>query len=182
MRLGDERRVKFWEDTWCEERSLKQEFEDIYVLVVDPKALVATNVSGNGGAIVWNLALRRNLFNWEIPRVTELLARLQASHINLTQEDRRVWKAASEGEFSVRSCYVHVISSRTYVGLWKEVWNHGLPPKVQFFMWTTVLEKISTMDALWRKGFSLPSICLLCYHDAESITHLFIHCPFSWES
>lgn len=44
-----------------------------------------------------------------------------------------------------------------------------------------MLEKISTMDALWRKGFHLPSICLLCYHEAESTTHLLIHCPFSWE-
>lgn len=43
------------------------------------------------------------------------------------------------------------------------------------------LEKISTMDALWKKGFHLPSVCLLCNRNGESISHLLIHCPFSWE-
>lgn len=84
-------------------------------------------------------------------------------------------------EFSVKSCYGHVARSRMDVGPWKEVWYNRFPPKVQFFMWTAVLEKISTMDALWRKGFYLPSICLLCYHEVELATHLLIHCPFSWE-
>lgn len=52
---------------------------------------------------------------------------------------------------------------------------------VQFFLWTTIPEKISTMNMLQRKGFYLPNICLLCYCDAESLSHLMIHCPFSWE-
>lgn len=37
------------------------------------------------------------------------------------------------------------------------------------------------MDLLWKKGFYLPSICLICYQDAETVSHLLIHCPFSWE-
>lgn len=48
-------------------------------------------------------------------------------------------------------------------------------------MWTVVLDKISTMDVLWRKGFYFPSICLFYYLDEESTSHIFICCFFSWE-
>lgn len=56
-----------------------------------------------------------------------------------------------------------------------------VPLKVQFFMWTAVLDKISTMDMLWRKCLTLPSICLLYYQDVESTSHLLLHCPYTWE-
>lgn len=102
--VGDGKRVKFWEDTWCGERMLKNEFADMYGLAIDPKLLVADYMSLMGGVIVWNLTLRRNLFDWEILRVIELLSPLQAMHINMFQDDRRMWKVASRGEFSVRSC------------------------------------------------------------------------------
>lgn len=37
------------------------------------------------------------------------------------------------------------------------------------------------MDALWRRGIALPSICLFCHQDAKSINHILIHYPFAWE-
>lgn len=53
--------------------------------------------------------------------------------------------------------------------------------KVQFFLWTVVLNKISTMNMLWRNGLVLSSICLFCYGDTELATHILIHCPFTLE-
>lgn len=146
--VGDGMRVKFCEDAWCKDQSLKHDFPDLVDLVVDPIAMVVENMSFQNGEIVWNPIFRRNLFDWEIPRVIELLARPQATLIILGQEDRRAWKPSKGNEFSVKSCYRHVNRLREDVGFWKEVWYNGLPPKVQFFMWTTILEKISTMDAL----------------------------------
>lgn len=87
----------------------------------------------------------------------------------------------SSGEFSVKSCYGHIDQHDQLMGPWNEVWNSEVPPKIQIFMWMAVLERLSTRDNLWHKGFTLSSICLLCYHDAESINHLLIHCPFAWE-
>lgn len=49
-------------------------------------------------------------------------------------------------------------------------------------MWTTILERIATMDALWKKGFPLPTVCLLCYHGGGGgLNHFLVHCDFSWE-
>lgn len=68
--VGDGNQVKFWEDVWCGERSLKMEFPDVFALAVDPHARVAADFSIQGGEIVWSPVLRCNLFDWEIPRVT----------------------------------------------------------------------------------------------------------------
>lgn len=84
------RMVKFWEDAWCGKQSLKHNFSDLVDLVVDPLSLVAENMSVQSGEIVWNPVFRWNLFDWEIPWVIELLARLQASHVNPGLEDWRV--------------------------------------------------------------------------------------------
>lgn len=48
-------------------------------------------------------------------------------------------------------------------------------------MWVASFEKISTIDALRRKGLILTNICNLCKKDGESMDHILMHCPFSWE-
>lgn len=66
-------------------------------------------------------------------------------------------------------------------GPWSLVWYNVVPLKVQFFIWTAVLERISMMDMLWRKGFALPSICLFCNKNSKSIRHIFLQCPCAAE-
>lgn len=78
--VGDGRQVKFWEDLWCGERVLKLNFPGVFDLVGDPSSSVVANYSVSGGGIVWNLVLRRNLQDWEIPRMSEFLARLQTAN------------------------------------------------------------------------------------------------------
>lgn len=129
----------------------------------------------HGEEVVWAPMLRRALF----PRVSQLLEKLQTLHIDRDLEDRRTWRVALGVDFSVKSYYGFIANHRMIMG--PEIWYNGIPLKVQFFMWTAVLEKISTMDLLWSKGFNMPSVCLLCYQDTESTSHLLLHCPFSWE-
>lgn len=61
--MGDERTVKFWEDIWYGERALKQDFPDLYALAIELRFLVAANFSVCGREIVWNPALRRNMYD-----------------------------------------------------------------------------------------------------------------------
>lgn len=63
----------------------------------------------------------------------QLLARLGDLHIDQDLEDRRIWKVASGGDFSVRSYYCHIDKSRQILGPWNDIWYNGIPPKVHFF-------------------------------------------------
>lgn len=116
--------------------------------------------------MVWELRFRRAAFDWEITQLIEFLNRLQEAWVNLGEQDRRVQRNGSEGVFSVQSSYDFVAGGREEIGPWKEIWYSAVPQKVQFFMWTTTLNKISTMNMLQRRGFILPSVCLLCYEEA----------------
>lgn len=79
------------------------------------------------------------------------------------------------------ACYGLVANSKGELRPWSEIWYKGVPLKVQFIKWTVVMERIFTMDLLWKKGFHLANICLLCYNEAKSASHLLINCPFPWE-
>lgn len=73
----------------------------------------------------------------------------------------------------MKFCYGHMSNPRVESGLLSVVWYNGVPLKFQFFMWIALLDKISTMDSLWKKGFHFPIVRF------ESSSHLLIHCPFS---
>lgn len=134
----------------------------------------------DGQGVVWHPIFRRAAFDREIPRLAQLLARLQNNKVHLGEEDRRVWLGDPGGKFSVKACYAHFVNIEEDQGPWGLVWYNTVPLKIRFFLWTVALDKVLTMDVLQRKGL-LTSICLLCYQNAESSDHIFLHCPFSWE-
>lgn len=41
--------------------------------------------------------------------------------------------------------------------------------------------RLPTINLLQRRGMIFPNACPLCLHDAKSINHIFIHCPFASE-
>lgn len=179
--VSDDSRIRFWLDDWCGGRPLREDFPDIFSIVVDQGLLMALNMFIHDGVVVWHPRLRRAAFDWEILRLIELLTHLQGAWVLIGGEDRRVWKKNSGGSFTVRACYEHISGDRAFLGPWKEIWYKAIPFKVQFFMWTASLEKISTMNMLQRKGLVLPSVYLLYYQAAESVSYLLLHCPYSWE-
>lgn len=46
--VGNGRRVMFWEDIWCGDRTLKQDFPDLFNLATDPRSRVVENYSLSG--------------------------------------------------------------------------------------------------------------------------------------
>ncbi|CAN1798912.1 hypothetical protein LINPERHAP1_LOCUS21928 [Linum perenne] len=60
----------------------------------------------------------------------------------------------------------------------RSIWIKVVPLKIQCFMWLVFHNRISTLDVLQTRGFCLPNQCVLCLHNEELASHLFIHCPF----
>lgn len=63
-----------------------------------------------------------------------------------------------------------------------ERWYGGSksPPRTLFRM-DYMPEKLPTIDFLQRRGIILTNMCSLCLQEAESVNHIFIHCPFAKE-
>lgn len=81
------------------------DFLAIFSMAVDTNAVVTTYVSNAGGALVWQPILRRDAFDWEIPRVVQLLDRFQGKQVCSGEEDRRLWKNGPGGQFTVKAWY-----------------------------------------------------------------------------
>lgn len=47
--VGNGRCMKFWLDSWCDGRTLALDFLDIFSMIVDPNAVVASYASNAGG-------------------------------------------------------------------------------------------------------------------------------------
>jgi len=56
------------------------------------------------------------------------------------------------------------------------------PPKVEFFMWLAMLEKLNTKELLCKKGVLKEDqkSCTFCADEAESLNHALLACPISW--
>lgn len=68
--------------------------------------------------------------------------------------------------------------------LWKNIWDPTALPKINFFAWSLIHNKILTGDNLAKRSFAGPHWCALCRSHAETVQHLFIDCQFAnavWE-
>lgn len=92
------------------------------------------------------------------------------------EADSCIWMPCPSRVFSPRSLYrsLEEMSLETIPNslLW-----HGLaPPRVEVFCWLVAFNKVSIVDNLKRRGFSLETSSNLCslYGEGEMIDHLFV--------
>jgi len=62
---------------------------------------------------------------------------------------------------------------------WYNVWNRDSLPKINFFIWTLVHDKILRGEKLMKRGFHGPFIYPICQNSPENISHLFLECSFA---
>ncbi|CAN1824637.1 Putative ribonuclease H protein At1g65750 [Linum perenne] len=92
------------------------------------------------------------------------------------------WTLTDDGIFTVRSCFRHWVGlrfPRQPIFPRKLIWMSLVPTKVCGFLWIVFHRNISTFENLARRGFVVPSICVLCRADHESVSHLFGSCRYT---
>ncbi|RVW54392.1 hypothetical protein CK203_068349 [Vitis vinifera] len=76
--VGDQRKIKFWQDVWQWSAPLK---------------------------VVWNLGFKRQFQDWELDSIEELLRRLQVFGKCSEDEEKLIWKASKGDNFSVNHSF-----------------------------------------------------------------------------
>ncbi|KAE8810017.1 Serine carboxypeptidase-like 18 [Hordeum vulgare] len=59
------------------------------------------------------------------------------------------------------------------------VWKIWAPPKIKFFSWLVLQDRIWTADRLQRTGWPNYGLCQLCKQKPESVAHIMFKCRFS---
>lgn len=126
--------------------------------------------------MVWIPRMRRNLLDWEMGEVCNLLSVLHGVKPVCDNLDAMVWSPSTKGIFSTKYMYNELFGSVSMPFPFKRIWNPRILSKVSFFVWNAYLYKILTLNHLQSKGWNLANRCVLCMKDAESVNHLFVHC------
>ena len=109
----------------------------------------------------------------------ELWALLNATRLDVHIEDDIVWKLAPSGHYSAASAYLGQFLGMTNSAMEQMVWRNWAPPKVKFFAWLAIQDRIWTAERLEKRGWPNCGPCPLCRREVESGTHLFTKCRFT---
>ncbi|WVZ49107.1 hypothetical protein U9M48_000488 [Paspalum notatum var. saurae] len=111
--------VRFWEDKWLGDQPLKYKFPSLFNIVWKENATVAKVLS----SLPPNLSFRRALTGNKLTEWYNLV--LRTMNVDLTEgNDVFRWKLHSNGSFSVRSMYKHLISNNIRVS--QDIWLEGI--------------------------------------------------------
>ncbi|KAL4271167.1 hypothetical protein GQ457_13G010790 [Hibiscus cannabinus] len=183
LQVGDGKSISFWTDKWACDLPLSLKFPRIFALAKKKSGVIADFGARCGNSWIWNIQLRRILFDWEIPIWNAfhfLLSNFQSSRL---QKDWVKWLGSGDGLFSSKSLRSLVAPDfRSIVNWEKVVWLGFAPPKVEAFVWLLLHGRVPVKDELFKRGI-LPSsdnFCFFCNNAPETVKHLFFSCNFSW--
>jgi hypothetical protein len=168
--------VWFWHDVWRGDRSLRVVYLGLFSIVEDRDTTVADLMSYRNGVLHWELTFSRNVHDWEKDSMNSLMELIYSTNVVGNGVDTLCWQRKSKGGFTVKSFYQSLSPSPLRMFPWKCCWKPKVPPRVAFFLWTTVLSKILTVENLRKRHIIIVSWCCMCKSNKESIDNLFIHC------
>lgn len=169
-KIGNGRNIKFWEDNWLGSSSLAIQFWDIYVLVNEKTSSIADLWDGHNLKCTFRRTVDESLYRKWL-EIVQL-----ASTIELNDDDdTMIWKFNSNGIYSSQSLY-RIINFRGIVPVHvPSIWSLKIPPRVQFFLWLLVKNKVITRDNLAKRQVVENETSLFC-EEHESSQHLFFDC------
>jgi hypothetical protein len=101
--LGNESKIKFWDDVWCGEMTLKEAFSDLYDIILVKS--VAVNLDFSSRSIWWNVSFIRAAHDWEVDALASFYTLLYSSRVRREGEDKLSWALSHKGKFDVGSFY-----------------------------------------------------------------------------
>jgi hypothetical protein len=173
---GEGSKIHFWEDVWCGDRTLKEEFPGLYNIASFKDASIADSMEYSSESIQWNIQFSRLIHDWEVGDLATFYKCLYEYKLRGEGRDKLWWLPSRKGVFEVKSFYRALSPHGLGSFPWKSVWKSKAPPRVAFFVWTAVHSKILTLDNLGRRGLVVVNRCWLCESDVESVDHLLLHC------
>ncbi|GMI86868.1 hypothetical protein like AT4G29090 [Hibiscus trionum] len=183
LHVGDGKSILFWSDKWVGDSPLKIKFPRIYALATNKTGKIEDFGTKQGSSWSWNIPLRRAPFDWELEQWNACMDCLNAFKQENFDRDCFTWKATGDGIYTARSCYKILNQQPESIFPWvKVVWSGLAPPRVEFFLWQATLNKIPVRALLIHKGMShdFDTKCPFCLSSAETTSHLFLHCKFTW--
>jgi hypothetical protein len=130
-------------------------------------------------AWIAKIKMDTNLTVHHIHEYIRLWVQLNAFQLIEGVQDSITWNLTSNGEYTTTSAYKAQFFGATLTDMNKMVWKVWAPPKVKFFAWLAIRNRIWTADRLERRGWDNCGLCPLCMQTQETAAHLFSQCRYT---
>jgi len=181
-KLGRGDKVRFWEDVWIGDTSLKSLFQRLYSLSVYQEYKIEDVGVWEGSEWKWRLEWRRDRFEWESELEANLFEHIVRADVKKTKNDIRVWGTEELETYSVNVAYKNLSNGtrEAYHASFEFIWKAKAFPTILSTTWRVFLNRIPTREALSRRGVQMSSVaCVLCEAKEESYKHLFLECEYA---
>jgi hypothetical protein len=174
-KIGNGKRVRFWEDNWLGHSSLAVQFWDLYIVVNGKTGNVADLWDGHNLKCTF-----RRTVDSRLGRVWLEIVQIASTFVFSEEEDALIWKFNSNEIYSSQSLY-RIINFRGVTPVHSpSIWTLRIPPRVQFFLWLLTKNKNLTRDNLAKRQKVEDKTCLFC-EETETSQHLFFNCAVAKE-
>ncbi|XP_045802493.1 uncharacterized protein LOC123896099 [Trifolium pratense] len=168
--IGNSLSTSFWNDNW-----LGYKLKD---LILEPlpnpiSHLVNAKVAEVVHNQVWALP---EIFKQQFPIITCNIHALSLPSI--PEPDELIWEDSISGELTFKLAYSCDMQPPQCIGWTKFIWKLFIPPSRSLVAWRIMHNVIATDDNLIKRGLTIVSCCSLCGSSYETVTHLFLRCPF----
>ena len=172
--LGNGASIQFWNHNWGK-GLLYSTFTELYKMALDRDISYQEVIQTHNILTLFQNETSEE-FDREMIQFQALL--IEQRNSSNSQEDDAWWNLAASGAFSVKSAYKAFKNTPRVITSVKKIWKLKVPPRMQIFGWLTYHGKILTAENLQKRGWNMPSMCVMCRAQCESIIHLFTECNF----
>lgn len=93
--------------------------------------------------------------------------------------DEITWNRTESGQYPSKFAYKAQFFAATLSPITSSVWRIWAPPKIKFFAWLAVQNRLWTNDRLEKRGWPNCGNCTLCKQVMESVDHLLVNCRYA---
>ena len=177
--VGDGAKTPFWGSPWLLGRKPKDIAPLLFAASRRKNWKVREALVGNAWIFKINLNTDTDVSIAHIREFFTLWMLLNDVHLHEQTEDVIVWKHANDGIYTAATAYKAQFLGMTVSPLDRMVWKAWAPPKVKFFAWLVLQDRIWTADRLERRGWPNCGLCPLCKREQETGAHLFFKCRYT---
>jgi hypothetical protein len=169
-KVGNGRKIRLWEDNWLGSSSLAIQFWPLYRILNEKNKSIDELWDGRELKCTFRRSVNEELYQIWLD-VVELVSILRLTN----EEDEMIWLFNTSGVYSSQSLY-KVINFRGIKTVHvPALWHIKIPPRVHFFLWQLINNKVLTRDNLAKRRKIEDPSCLFC-SEAETVQHLFFDC------